>query len=156
MEKFYCSLYSVRTEHETGSEHHTNIPLYLKLNSYLKNKGLKVLHLNFNRLLVKIDQIRLLLTKTGCNTRILQITESHLDDCIPDSLIDAYVYNIICKDRKAEQGGGVCIYIRNNMNYQRRLDLEKAEIEALVIELFIKYLKSLLASVVYRHPDSSI
>ena len=155
MEKFYCCLCSVHTEHETGSEHRANVPLYLQLNSYLKNRGLKVLHLNVNGLLAKIDQIRLLLTKTGCNTHILQISESHLDDSVPDSLIDVYGYNIIRKDRKAGPGGGVCIYIRNDMNYQRRLDLEKDEIEALVIELLIKYSKSLLASVVYCSPDSS-
>ena len=137
IEKFYCSICSVHTEHETGSEHRVNVPLYLQLNSYLKNRGLKILHLNLNGLLAKIDQIRLLLTETGCNNHILQISESHLDDSIPDSLIDFYGYNIIRKDRKGGPGVGVCIYMRNDMNYQRRLDFEKDEIEALVIELFI-------------------
>lgn len=155
MEKFYCSVCNVGTEHDAETDCVTNVPLHLHLNSYLWNRGLKILQLNVNGLLGKVDQIRLLLSETGCNTHIFQVSESHLDESISDSLINVCGYNIIRKDRKGGPGSGVCMYIRNDLNYQRRQDLEKDEIEALVIEIFIKYSKSLLASVVYRPPDSS-
>ncbi len=155
MEKFYCSLCHVNTEHDNRTDRNTSVPLYPQLNSYLQKRGLKVLHLNINGLLGKIDQIRLLLTETGYNIHIFQVTESHLDDSIPDSLVSVCGYNVLRRDRKGGPGGGVCIYIRNDLNYLRRLDLEKDEIETLVIEIFIKYSKSLLVSVVYRPPDCS-
>ena len=155
MEKFYCSLCNVSTDYDNSVESAANVPLYSQLDSHLQNRGLKVLHLNVNGLLGKIDQIRLLLTETGRNIQILQVSESHLDDSAPDSFVKVFGYNLIRRDRKNGPGGGVCIYIREDLKYQRRLDLENHELEALVIEIFIKHSKSLLISVIYRPPDSS-
>ena len=155
MEKFCYPLCNVNTDYDNGFDRAANVPLYSQLNSYLQNRSLKVLHSNVNGLLGKIDQIRLLLAETGRNVQIFQVTESHLDDSIPDSFVNVFGYNLIRKDRKNGPGGGVCIYIRDDLNYQQRLDLEKHELGALVIEVFIKHSKSLLTSVIYRPPDSS-
>ena len=89
----------------------------------------------------KIDQTRLLLTETGRSIQIFQVSESHLDDSVPDSFVKVSGYNLIRRDSK---NGEVCIYIREDLNYQQSLDLENHELEALVIEIFIKHSKSLL------------
>ena len=155
MEKFCCSLCNVNTDYDNGDDSAANVLLYSQLNSHLQNRGLKVLHLNVNGLMGKIDLTRLLLTETGRNILIFQVSESHLDDSVPGSFVKVSGYNLIRRDRKNGPGGGVCIYIREDLNYQQRLDLENHELEALVIEIFIKHSKSLLISVIYRPPDSS-
>ena len=96
-----------------------------------------------------------MLTETGCNIQIFQGIESHLDDSVPDSFVNVFGYNLIRRDKKNGPRGGVCIYICEDLNCQQRLDLEKHELEALVIEIFIKHSKSLLISVIYRPTDSS-
>ena len=100
MEKFYCSLCNVNTDYDNGFDNAANVPLYSQLNSHLQNRGLKVLHLNVNTLLGKEDQISLLLTETGRNIQIFQVTESHLDDSVPDSFVNVFGYNLIRRDRK--------------------------------------------------------
>ncbi len=50
--------------------------------------------------------------------------------------------------------GGVCIYIRSNINYQVRDDLHSATLENLVVEIKKPRSKSVLVSTWYRPPDS--
>jgi hypothetical protein len=50
-------------------------------------------------------------------------------------------------------GGGVCIYIRSNINYQVRDDLHSATLENLVVEIKKPRSKSVLVSTWYRPPD---
>lgn len=155
IEKFYCSSCVVNIEHEAEEECDTNVPLYPQLSSYLCRRGLKILHQNVNGLLSKLDQVKILLTETDKNIHMFKITESHLDSSISDSQLSIFGYNIIRKDRQNGPGGGVCIFIRDYLNWQRRYDLEKDDIETIVVEIFINCSKSLLISVVYRPPDSS-
>lgn len=154
-DKFYCSLCLVNTEPDLEKDCRANVRLYPELSSDLRRKGLKILHLNANGILSKLEQIRILLTETNRNAHVLKITETHLDTSVPDSLISISGYTNTRRDRSNGPGGGLCIYIRNDLNWQRRYDLEKDEIEMVVIEIFIKCAKSLILSAVYRPPDSS-
>jgi hypothetical protein len=52
-------------------------------------------------------------------------------------------------------GGGVYVYIRDDLNFQRRTDLESQFIEAVWIEIVIKKSQSILICIAYRPPNSS-
>ena len=46
-------------------------------------------------------------------------------------------YEVVCKDHEnnGRHGGGVCIYVRSNINFQIRADLSPSDIECLTIEI---------------------
>ena len=83
------------------------------------------------------------------------VTETHLNSVIDSSLLSVDGYTFISKDRTSSAGGGVGSYIRNELNWERRSDLETPEIEAIWIEIFQNNSSSLLISIIYRPPDSS-
>ena len=64
---------------------------------------------------------------------ILSVTESKLDFSIDDSELYLPSFEIIRKDRKinGRNGGGVCFYVRSNLNYKTREDLSTENLESL-------------------------
>ena len=66
-----------------------------------------------------IDEIRILLAKQDLD--ILALNETRLDDMLSDDLMSVHNYDLIRTDRN-RQGGGVCLYIRSNLNYLNRND----------------------------------
>ena len=129
--------------------------MFKTLLSYLKPRGLKILHQNVNGIISKIDKVKILLGETRKNVQILCITETKLNKHILDSEISVDGYIIVRRDRHSGPGGGVCMFIRNDLNWQRRNDLECETIETIWIEIFIKHSKSIIISVTYRPPDTS-
>ena len=61
------------------------------------------------------------------------------------------------KDRESngKNGGGVCIYIRSNINFQLRADLSPNNLEFLTVEIAKPRSKPFLVSTWYRPPQSS-
>ena len=59
-----------------------------------------------------------------------------------------------CADIQINNGGGILIYVRDQLHYVRRLDLESSDIESIWIEVKIKNAKSFLIFSVYQ-PSSS-
>ena len=86
---------------------------------------------------------------------ILALNETRLDNAISDSLIHLPGYNLIRRDRN-RSGGGVCAYIRNCINYRRRLDLENESLELLAIEINKPNSKPFLVLCWYRPPHSPV
>ena len=60
------------------------------------------------------------------------------------------------KDRESngKNGGGVCIYIRSNINFQLRADLSPNNLEFLTVEITRPRSKPFLVSTWYRPPQS--
>jgi exonuclease III len=86
---------------------------------------------------------------------ILCISESHTNNTQSTSELKIPGYRLERKDRSNGPHGGVCIYIRDDISYQRRTDLETEELELLWIEICIPNSKSFLLCSAYRPPDSS-
>ena len=57
-------------------------------------------------------------------------------------------------DRTDRIGGGVAMYIRDNIFFKRRSDLKIANLEAVLVELSIKCKKKILIGGLYRPPNS--
>ena len=96
-----------------------------------------------------------MLQETNKNIQIYGITESHLHKNIQDPEVAISGYSFIRKDRAKGFGGGVGYYIREDINWKRRSDLEKPSVEALWIEIFLQKSNSILLCIIYRPPDSS-
>ena len=52
------------------------------------------------------------------------LTETHADSAITDCELSIDGYFLIRKDRSTGKGGGVLCYIRADLNWIRRIDLE--------------------------------
>ena len=101
-----------------------------------------------------MDKIKILIGESR-HIHVLGITETKLDNNILDSEITIDGYTVIRRDRISGLGGGVCMFIRDDLNWDRRYDLECDEIEAIWIEMSIKHSKSILINVTYKPPESS-
>ena len=95
----------------------------LKSNIFPNQRGFKMACLNIASLPKHTDELRILLSDTR-----LAITETRLNDIVSDDEVSIRGYNIIRKDRN-RNGGGVCIYMRTNINYAIRNDLKFKKLE---------------------------
>ena len=126
----------------------------------LGNMGICFGTWNVNRLITaKFDQIKLFLL--GRNNRpqidILSLNETFLKPTTPDSFYSVPGFTIDRRDRKGiKKGGGVLVYVNDEISHQRRTDLEDSNVEAIWVEFFpFKSNRSLLFSDIYRPPSSS-
>ena len=65
---------------------------------------------------------------TKKNIHILGITESHANKHLLDDQVSVTDYSLVRKGRESGQGGGVCCYIRNDINWQRRSDFSDSSL----------------------------
>ena len=86
-------------------------------------RGFKLALLNINSLSAHIDELRILLSDRPID--VLAVNESKLDDTISDNEIHISGYESIRSDRSTNgrSGGGVCFFIRSEINYSVRSDL---------------------------------
>ena len=86
-------------------------------------------------LLKHIDELRVFLNDQ--NIDVLDINETRLNESISDQEVKIQRYDIIRRDRSTNGrfGGGVCFYIRSNINYSVRSDLDSRLLEMVSIEI---------------------
>ena len=87
--------------------------LYKCFDQKFEAKGLHFVHLNVRSILYKISELRLLFSKNKIS--IIAITETWLNSSINDEEVCIEGYCILRRDRVFGQGGGVCLYIRNDI-----------------------------------------
>ena len=137
------------------NESSTSYTLYDGVKTFLQARGLKIFHQNVNGLARKFDMIDHLLKETSGKIDILGISETRLNSDIVQGEITVDGYTFIRKDRKTGPGGEVGCFIRNDLGWQRRTDLENDGVEAIWLEIFIKHARPLLVCKIYRPPITS-
>ena len=125
----------------------TNYPIGL-----LQQKGLHFVGINTRSLLPKIDELRLFAHSN--KSSIICISESWLDNSISNNEIEIPDYSIERCDRN-RNGGGVCLYIRNTLAYNSRIDLHYNNLEAIWIDLLLPKTRPILIGSIYRPPKQS-
>ena len=71
---------------------------------------------NVNRVCNKLDEISIILYDKCPD--IVVFTETWLDSSIPDSVVSMPLYSVLRKDRINKIGGGVMMYIRNDIQFR--------------------------------------
>ena len=117
-------------------------------------RGFKIVALNVNSLSAHIAEIRILLAENPLD--ILAINETKLNESDQDNEVYVPEYEIVRRDRLRDGGGGVCFYIRTNINYSIRTDLNVQNLENLCIEIRKHRSKPFIVATWYRPPDSLV
>lgn len=115
----------------------------------LPKKGLVLAHLNVCSLRNKVHELCNLVESN--NIHIFAISETHLDSSFEDSEVAIHGYNLFRRDRD-KYGGGVTIYVQNNIPAKKRCDLMLSDIEALWLQIHLPHLKPILVGCYYRPP----
>lgn len=122
-------------------------------------KGFKIASMNDNSLLKHIDEIRHVLL--GAPFDIFAINESKIDELPSDNEISIPGYSFIRKDRN-RAGGGVVLYIRENISFSNGEDLVPCSLEMVCAEIIYSnyaeinrsHSKPFLVCTRYRPPNS--
>lgn len=99
-----------------------------------------------------MDEIKLVFTSNKVG--IITFSETWLDSSINDSEIEIENCIVIRKDRN-HNGGGVCAYIRSDICFNVRMDLDHAHIEAIWFDILFPNAKPLLIGALHRPPDQN-
>ena len=121
--------------------------------SWLRQEGLKVCHININHIINKIDEISHILFSN--NLDIFGVSESRLNVNNNDDEIQIPGYFAERRDSSFINHTGLCIYIKCDIRYTRRKDLESDEVESLWIELQLPG-RSVFIGFIYRNPRDMI
>ena len=115
-------------------------------------KCIKIAHLNINGLRNKVDLINAELSDYD----IICVSETKLNDIVDTKKLEIEGFHQpIRRDRQFNNGGGLIVYIKNNICYQRRQDIEYEYIENIWIQ--INSLKNkFLLGVFYRPPGTTV
>ena len=153
------SLYSASTINDSVHDINTS-PLQAQcstMNLRLRGKGMRVGHFNIRgvRAGEKIDQLKMMLQSSANDISVLGVSESKLGDDIPDSFISIENFQCVRKD-KTQGSGGLIVYVRSDVSFSRRKDLEREHFESVWIEIFPKNSQSFLIGNFYRNPNSNI
>ena len=130
----------------------------------LNGKGLYFVHLNARSLLNNFELIKYFMNKN--KIAICTISETWLNNNIPNKLIEVQGYKIIRLDRnsinnqtnRTKRGGGLLIYLRSDLdNYAilPNLTYTDPNLESQWIEIKLQNQKSLIIGNCYRPPNGS-
>ena len=126
-------------------------PQFVNTWAPFNKSGLHFIHININSLLPKIDEIRSMALNT--NAALIGITESKLDESIPNSEININNYILIRNDRN-RNGGGVACYIREDINFTQK-NIFKDDIECIFVDILLPKTKTFTVGIFYRPPNKT-
>ena len=114
---------------------------------------LKICHININHIIKKIDEISHILFSN--NLDIFGVSESRLNVNNNDDEIQIPGYFAERRDSSFIHHTRLCVYIKCDIQYTRRKDLESDEVENLWIELQLPG-RSVFIGFIYRNPRDMI
>ena len=105
--------------------------------------------LNITSLPRHIDELRIILHSKCLD--LLAVNETRLHEIIADSEVSIDGYDIVRRDRplNGRNGGGVCFFVRSNINYNVRKDLVFDQLESLTVKISKPRSKSFIVATWY-------
>ena len=120
---------------------------------HVRPKGIKICHLNINRLIDHLDQLRIF-TETH-KPHVLCLNETKLDDKTRDEDLFVMGFHPIFRKDRNKYGGGVAIYVSEDIKFKKRDDLI-TDMESTSIELVIPHVKPIIVTSIYRPTGSPV
>ena len=135
-----------------------------------KHKGLAIAHMNIRSVWPKLDTLKLLL-QNDVDIDILGLSESWLTSGLSDNLVSIPNYDIIRMDRNwrdeemaindnIKKGGGVCLYIKSNINYSTHslcmYNVSCRNVECQWVKIIHEKQRNVVIGNVYRLPQGNV
>lgn len=120
------------------------------------NDNLRVMFFNARSIRNKMDELKIMVKEN--RPEVIAIVESWLTESIFDSEITIENYNFIRMDRKheyKEKGGGIIVYIQENLTFVNCTEEFCHNIDHLWISVMDKGLNNIMVGIFYRPPDSN-
>lgn len=113
---------------------------------------MKIGHLNIRSLPKHLEEIRILLQDNPFD--VICLSETWLNSSWCDAELSIEGYNLVRKDRKADQrGGGTAIYYKSNLVARPGTDISSDDVESVWLEFTFPNKSKILVSSVYRPPN---
>ena len=122
------------------------------------NDGLSIIHINCRSLSANFSRLADYLSGFNHMFDIIAVSETWLTSNSNPSLFNLPGYEFCHVDRKNKRGGGVAIYVNNNLNFEVRDNMCTViddVLECISVELFLPN-KNVIISCLYRQPGSPI
>ena len=123
-----------------------------------KSGGINFFHQNIRGLYHNLANLQAYLDIKN-NVDVFSLSETHIQSNSPldnDNLYNIPGYKFLKVNRENGGGGGVAMYISENISFIRRKDLETNLTESLWIEIVQSKAKNLLVGCIYKPPESSL
>jgi exonuclease III len=114
---------------------------------------MKIFHQNVRNLQRNLNHVTSLLNLYK-HIDIFALTETHIST-EPEKLFEIPGYTFLSRNRINGKGGGVGMYISNDIQFERRQDLENDKVECIWIEILCKSSKNFLVCCLYKPPANS-
>ena len=106
------------------------------------------IQVNARSLLPKLDEIGHLATTS--KAAVIAVSETWLDSSILDGEVGLSGYYIYRHDRNRHRGG-VCLFIRSDITFNPRHDLQVDGLESAWVEVILPKTKPIIVGVCYAH-----
>lgn len=136
----------------------SNLGNFFRINSDASGSNcINLLHINCRSLKKNFDSISTLLAPLSDNLTAIALSETWLTSAT-EQLYTLNGYTFVSKHRTNKIGGGVGLYINNNLSFKLREDLSQMDdfIECLFIEIAQQNKSNILIGCIYRPPNSNI
>lgn len=127
-----------------------------------KNNTISLLSLNCQSLQSKFDQLQVylkILEESNCPFSVICLQETWLKDNFDISLLQLEGYNLISKASSCSAHGGVCMYIRGNLEYKiLNINTNKDIYDSLFVEIVFdcdEIKKHVIIGNIYRPPRNN-
>ena len=142
-------------ECNSNSEYYTDDKMD-DISKQISINDLSLLSVNIRSMNKNFDSLKEFLHSTSVDFNIIGLVESWLKDKAHGYFhLDGY--NLECANRQSDKGGGVCLFIKEELKYVVRNDLSKIKhppnTETLFIQIEQKNLRNIVIGVTYRSPD---
>ena len=131
------------------------------LESFLKNvttnTKFTVLHINIRSLNAHFDDLLSFLTSLNFCFPLICLSETWLSQNVPLSTLQIPSYKLICQNRQVGKGGGVAIYVHDNLPFTilNNINFHINHSESIFIEFCINGMKY-IGGTIYRKPGTPI
>ena len=103
-------------------------------------KGLKITHQNIRGTLANFHLVQ---NYTDAHKiDVLTLSETHITENQNSSLFTLEGFRFLHKNRSSGLGGGMAVYVREGIIFNRRFDLEEENLENIKVEIFVNKSKS--------------
>ena len=142
-------------EFDVNSKYYTPDDFYEHSKNINTLDTLTLLHFNCRSLKRNFDNFSECVQTLNMPMSIIGVTETWLKNYEMDLSLPSYSF--VGNARRGRRGGGVGIFVHNNIKFKRRCDLDICNdvVESIFIEVYNK-MKNYIIAVIYRPPQQSV